>query len=144
MRGGPCLSPGLRLRCQRGGCRRPSSCVSSPPLVESESSASPSSAESGSAIFPYVFFVADLKPSSGAKVLISLLSEPSSSSPLCLRNLFGRRLDIFLCLSRIGSRPWCLNRAVFCAVTLSIDCAIAIWEGREGRTDNFALRHFRV
>jgi len=128
-----------------------SSTASSPPPVELESLASSSSAELGSASFPFVFFIGDLKPSSSAKesylsqpIQALLLSEPSSSSPLCLRKPFCRCLDILICLSREGSRPWCLSRAVFCSVTLALDCAIAIWEGREGRTDKFALPHFRV
>ena len=126
--------------------------ASSPPLVESQLPASSSSAESGSASFPSVFFIADLEPSSGAKVLIStnsgalLLSEQKTPPPhrfsACVSHFAA--VDIFICLSRIGSRLGGLSRAVFCAVTLVVNCAIAIWEGRGGRTDRFALPHFRV
>jgi len=57
--------------------------ASSPPLVESKSLASSSLVQSGSASFPCVFFVADVKPSSGAEE--SYLCQPIQA-PYCSLN----------------------------------------------------------
>ena len=109
-----------------------SSSASIPPTAELESPAPSSSAGSGSASFPSFVFIADLNPSSGAK--LSYLSQPIQA-PYCSMNPPPHRrpscVNHFICLSRTGPWPWCLSRAVFCAVTLAVDCAIAIWEGRE-------------
>jgi len=87
------------------------------------------------------------KQTSSPPPVPNYLSQPIQA-PYCFLNPPPHRrsacVNHFIRLSRTGPWPWCLSRAVFCAVTLAVDWATAIWKGREGRTDKFALPHFRV